>query len=72
MTLGTFYLGNYGTIVHLGHAGFSVSTVFVFILVRRILRISTFMALGNDDTGSEKPNNTHTIAVHLNAVLNET
>ena len=27
MSLGTLYLGNYGAIVHLGHAGFLVSTV---------------------------------------------
>ena len=27
MTLGTLYLGNYGTIGHLGYAGFLVSTV---------------------------------------------
>ena len=28
MTLGTLYLlGNYGTMLHLGHAGFLVSTV---------------------------------------------
>ena len=27
MTLGTLYRGNYGTIVHLGYAGFLVTTV---------------------------------------------
>ena len=28
MTLSTLYLGNYSTIVYIGHAGFLVSTVF--------------------------------------------